>query len=91
MNNKILKRVRPDERGRITLGDISKSVSSYDVQLHEDGTILLIPYIEIPKSEIWLHNNKEALNSVLTGIEQAKQGKIKTLGSFAEYADDEID
>lgn len=51
MGNKI-KKVRPDERGRITLGEISKSVSSYDVEVMEDGKILLIPYIEIPKNQI---------------------------------------
>lgn len=46
-----VKKVRPDERGRITLGEISKSVSSYEIQVMEDGKILLIPYIEIPKTQ----------------------------------------
>ena len=91
MSSKAIKKLRPDERGRITLGEIAKSVSSYGVEVLLDGKIILTPYVEIPKNELWLHNNKEALASVKMGIEQAKEGKLKTRKSYSEFADTEID
>jgi hypothetical protein len=90
MVQKTIKRLRPDERGRITLGEIAKSVSSYDVEIQPDGKIILTRYIEIPKNEIWLYKNKEALENVLTGIQQAKEGKVKKRKSYAEFADIDI-
>jgi hypothetical protein len=91
MAQKTTKRLRPDERGRITLGEIAKSVSSYDVEIQPDGKIILTPYIEIPKNEIWLYKNKEALENVLTGIQQAKEGKVKKRKSYAEFAEIDTD
>lgn len=85
-----VKKIKPDSKGRISLGILSKNVSSFDVEVIDNGKIVLTPFVEIPKGELWLFNNKEALKSVLTGIEDAKAGKVKSLGSFAEYADEDF-
>lgn len=85
-----VKKIKPDSKGRISLGVLSKNVSSFSVEVIDNGKIVLTPFVEIPKEELWLFNNKEALKSVLTGIEEAKAGKVKSLGSFAEYADEDI-
>jgi geranylgeranyl pyrophosphate synthase len=38
-----------------------------------------MPLIEIPASEMWLYKNKEALQSVQKGLEDAAEGKISKL------------
>jgi hypothetical protein len=39
----------------------------------------------------WLFTNADAYHDVCEGIEQAKRGEVKSIGSFAEFADEEID
>jgi len=46
---------------------------------------------DIAEKEQWLWENKQALNLVLKGIEEAKQDKGKNLGDFSQYADLEIE
>ena len=73
-----------DSRKRISLtkllpeGKIS-SVRAYK----EDDKIILEPMVEIPVREVWLYENKAALEKVKKGLSQ--EGKIKR-GSFAKYA-----
>lgn len=81
--------VRPDSKGRVTLSKLTKGVSSYTVSQDEEGRLLFEPMVEIPAREKWLFNNPEALLSVRRGIADAKVGKIKSLGSFADYAEEE--
>lgn len=85
-----IKRVRPDAKGRIPLGDLAVGVSSFSVSLEGDK-IILQPYSEIPSSEKWLFENKIALNSLKKGLQQAAEGKVKSKGSFAKYADDDLE
>jgi hypothetical protein len=42
-------------------------------------------------NEKWLFANKSALNQVKRGLKDAKEGRLKKRGSFAKYADDEIE
>jgi len=45
----------------------------------------------VPLPEAWLYKNPVALASFRKGLEDAAEGKVHDLGSFAEFADDEID
>jgi hypothetical protein len=79
------KTVRPDSKGRITLGKLTKEFSGYTLKESADGTILLEPLVELPVRETWLFKNKQALASVEKGLKQSAEGKTKSLGSFAKY------
>ena len=84
-----VKTVRPDSKGRITLGKLTKEFSGYTLKESADGTIVLEPLVELPAREAWLFKNKEALNSVEKGLKESAAGKTKTLGSFAKHLDDD--
>jgi hypothetical protein len=45
----------------------------------------------IPTLEAWLWQNTTALSTVIRGVQQAGRGEIVDLGSFAQYADIEVD
>lgn len=83
--------IRPDSKGRIALGRLARGVSSFQATLDADGRIILEPYAEIPAREKWLFENPSALTAVREGLEQSAQGKIRTRGSFAKFANEEID
>jgi hypothetical protein len=83
-----------DDRRRVTL---TKAVDElrirfqeepgklhFSIYLNKAGQILLSPETKIPLHEAWLYRNPEALNMVLRGIAQAKEGKLKVRESFAE-------
>jgi hypothetical protein len=63
--------------------------SSNDAVRHEgaeQGSMSL----EIPERELWLQQNPTAMASVRQGLADSAAGRVKGLGSFAKYADDEI-
>ena len=89
MSEKILKKVRPDAKGRIMLGiKVTEGVSSYTL-IREQGRLILEPNIEIPAKEKWLWDNKSALNQVKKGLKDSARGRVKSRGSFAKFVDDE--
>jgi hypothetical protein len=69
-------RLRPDAKGRITLGKLAEGVSSYKARRQADGKIILEPFVEIPADERWLWEDKKALESVMRGIADAKAGRV---------------
>lgn len=83
--------LRPDAKGRINLGKLAQGISSFRARRTEDGNIILEPFTEIPAREKWLFDNKAALGAVKVGLEQAAAGQTRALGSFARYADEDID
>lgn len=76
-------KLRPDSKGRITLGKLAEGVSSYKVTIGPHGRIVLEPFAEIPARERWLFENPEALRRVRKGLDDAAAGRLTSLGSFA--------
>ena len=83
------KMVRPDAKGRITLGPLLEDVSSVRVSVKENGQIVLDLFREIPAREAWLYDNSEALEKVRAGLMEAAEGKLADYGSFSEYLEEE--
>lgn len=91
MNKIIIPPLRPDSKGRITLGKLAEGISSYRAEVDEHGKITLEPFKEIPAREHWLFSNPEALASVRLGLQQSARGEVHSRGSFAKYLDDDAD
>lgn len=87
----LLKKLRPDSKGRIALGHLADGVSSFVVTETKDHKIILEPFTEIPTHEKWLFANKTALKKVEQGLKDAAEGRIFSLGSFSKFVDDDIE
>lgn len=81
--------VRPDSKGRITLGPLAKGISSFVISKEDDGRLTLEPYKEIPAREIWLFENSEAIGKVREGLSDLSEGRVASRGDFSQFADDE--
>lgn len=86
-----LKILRPDSKGRITLGNLAEGISGFSVSCDKDHKIILEPYVEIPAREKWLFKNEKALRQVKEGLKSSAKGNLKDKGSFAEFIDDDIE
>ena len=62
--------LRPDAKGRISLGELAKGVSSYKVTKNENGQLTFTPYAEIPYSEKWLFENADLLEEFKKHVSQ---------------------
>ncbi len=90
-----------DNRRRVCLGAVADELAkalgedvaslSFEVSLSRDLEIVLTPLVRVPAREAWLWRNPEARESVLRGLEQAKRGELKDLGSFAPHAGEDSD
>ncbi len=77
-----------DSRRRITLGKLLPEVNISSVNAYREGDkIILEPMTEVPVGESWLYENPKALSAVKKGL---KEKGTHDLGSFAQYADDEL-
>ena len=82
--------LRPDTKGRIHLGALTKGVSGYKVTVNEEThAITLDPYAEVPLVEKWLFENPRALKSVKRGLQDSREEKLVDRGSFSEYINKE--
>lgn len=80
--------VRPDAKGRITLGKLAEGISSYHISRDSNGRITLEPFAEIPAREKWLFDNKKAMKQVLRGVKDSAEGKASSRGSFSKYLEE---
>jgi len=76
--------LRPDSKGRITLGKLADGVSSYRARRQKDGKILLEPFIEIPAEERWVYENPDILAAIKRGLADSKAGRVTRM-SFKKY------
>lgn len=65
-----------DNRNRITLGKYLKNFKRLKVFQDSRGEILLVPIVEIPASELWLYQNKDAMESLQRGLADANANRI---------------
>lgn len=86
-----LKMVRPDEKGRITLGYLAEGVSRFAISKDEHNRLILEPFVEIPAKETWLFKNTAALKQVKKGLKDSSEGRIYDRGSFAQYLNEKDD
>jgi len=63
----------------------------FRVYVNAAGQILLYPAVTVPVREMWLYRNPVALAKVRGGLAQAAEGDLHDIGSFAKFADDEIE
>jgi hypothetical protein len=89
MSPKDTKTVRPDAKGRITLGSLTKGVSGYVVTKDKNNRVILEPMVEIPAEEKWLFDNKMALHQVQQGLLDSANGNLISRGNFGKYAEDD--
>lgn len=88
-----------DERKRISLAKVidraKKIVGDREVRfgiyVNEAGQFLLSPEVSVPAHEIWLLENPDAFARVQRGLKEAAAGDLQDLGSFAKFAEDDID
>ena len=84
------KTLRPDSKGRISLGNLSEDVSGFKVTIDKQQRIILEPLVEIPACEKWLFNNPTALRQVQKGIEDAAHGHV-VKKDFSKYFHDDTE
>jgi uncharacterized protein (DUF2249 family) len=87
MSSKQLRNVRPDSKGRILLGSLAAGVSSYTI-IKDHDRLILEPNVEIPAREKWLWDNKQALVQVKNGLQDSKNGRIKSRGDFKKFTEE---
>jgi len=78
--------VRPDAKGRITLGALAKDISGYQVNVEKSGRVILDPLVEIPAREKWVFENPKVKEALLKGLEDSANGNVSERGGFAQYA-----
>lgn len=72
-----------DSKGRLLLGE-ELAGTTVLVERRDNGEYVVKPAVVIPAEEKWLFENKEALNSVMLGLKQARAGQVVKRPAFAK-------
>lgn len=79
--------VKVDSKNRVCLPKSVRSSSTiYRIYANDAGQIVLDPQVLIPASELWLHENKEAMASVRQGLKEAGEGKVVEMPRLSRRA-----
>jgi len=70
-----------DNRNRLTIGELAQGYNRVRLYRNKMGEILLKPVVEIPASELWLFQNKDAFENVQKGLKDISEKKISKLDS----------
>ncbi len=86
-----LDEVKADSKNRVSLGrKVRLKAKFYKVFQNAFGQIVLDPMETIPAHEAWLFKNKKAHASVMTGLDEARAGKLlKSPEDFSKFVDKE--
>ncbi len=68
-----------DSRNRLTIGEFAQGFNRVRLYKNKKGEILLRPVVEIPASELWLFQNKQAFKDVQEGLRDLSEGKISRI------------
>lgn len=68
-----------DNRNRLTLSGLLRNFKRVLIYKNDLGEVLVRPVVEIPASDLWIFQNKEAFKSVQKGLKDASEGKISKL------------
>ena len=95
MNTDVFKSVGEalaDERGRLPMAKTGvRKDDRYAVAVNDDGQILLTPLVSIPRRELIVWENQMLRESLARGLTEAAVGETESLGSFAQYADEDVE
>lgn len=95
MNTDVFKSVGEalaDERGRLPMAKSGvRKDDRYAVAVNDDGQILLTPLVSIPRRELIVWENQMLRESLARGLAEAAAGETESLGSFAQYADEDVE
>lgn len=82
--------VNMDAKQRICLSRVlskeERDIFSSFRMYREKGKIVLEPVCQVPEKDHWIYKDPKALASLMKGIQDAEEGRLHDLGSFAKYA-----
>ncbi len=72
--------ITADDRARVPLGKLGvRKTDRFEAARHSDGSITLTPVVSVPKRELIVWDNDSLRASVLRGLADAAEGKVREL------------
>jgi|GEM_PF-3148470 len=81
--------LRPDSKGRITLGKLAQGVSGFNVKVDAQHRIILEPLVEVSAQELWLPTKPNALKQLLSQI--SKENLHSEVSVYSETGAESIE